>query len=208
MYSPRRFALLLFGASLVWEGSARAQPLREAELIALSRGETIRREHVTPFAHFVGGVTYTVVDAAESEIDSIFDNIDAYARVLPRTKHARFVGTETSGDRLVEISQGSTLLEVTYTVRIRRIVLAHGREVRFWLDPTRHHDIEDAWGFFRFEPFLSALGEKRVLLTYGILVDPGPGVVREWFEAPLRAAIFDVPQRIRRYVAQQRKSRY
>ena len=191
---------------------ARADALSEQESIRLARGETVIREHTWEpgrTARFVGGVTYTVVDAAPGEIGAMFDDVDAYRRVLPRTKRARFVSVEANGDRLVEIVQGTSLVEATYTLRVRQESRnGSRREVRFWLEPNRPHEIDDAWGFFRMEPFTGPSGEQRVLLTYAILVDIGPGLVRELFEERVRAALLSVPQLVRRYVAEGRHPGY
>jgi len=191
---------------------ARADALSEQESIRLARGETVIREHTWQpgrTARFVGGVTYTVVDAAPGEIGAMFDDVDAYRRVLPRTKRARFVSVETNGDRLVELVQGTSLVEATYTLRVRQESRTGSRrEVRFWLEPNRPHEIDDAWGFFRMEPFTGSSGEQRVLLTYAILVDIGPGLMRELFEERVRAALLSVPQLVRRYVAEGRHPGY
>jgi hypothetical protein len=61
------------------------------------------------------------------------------------------------------------------------------------MDPRRRHDIEDAWGFMRVEPF----GDGRTLVTYGILVDIGPSLLRDLFEERVRALALSVPDRIR-----------
>ncbi len=192
--------------------AARADALSEQESIRLTRGETVIREHTWEpgrSARFVGGVTYTVVDAAPAEIGAMFDDVDAYRRVLPRTKRARFVGVEANGDRLVELVQGTSLVEATYTLRVRQDSRAGARrEVRFWLEPNRPHEIDDAWGFFRMDPFTGPSGEQQVLLTYAILVDIGQGLVRELFEERVRAALLSVPQLVRRYVAEGRHPGY
>lgn len=193
------FAVVLSGASV-----SRADALTHDETSRLSRGDTVVREQTFERGErrYIGGVTYTIVDATSAELASMLDDIDAYRRVLPRTKHARFVGAEGS-DRLVELVQGNALVEAEYTIRVRRT----GNEIRFWLDPGYPHAIDDAWGFFRMQPFNGRSGEPRVLLTYGALVDVGPGIVRELFEERVRAALLSVPQRVRRYVAENRLAR-
>jgi hypothetical protein len=75
---------------------------------------------------------------------------------------------------------------------------AEHHTVRFWLDLTRPHGIDDAWGFFRYMP----LGAGRVLLTWGALVDVGAGIVRMFFEERLRSAVLSVPERVRGYMTQ------
>ena len=150
---------------------------------------------------WIGGITYTVMDASAAEVAAVIDNVESLRRVLPRTKRARVVGTASGGDQLLELVQGNALMEAEYTIRVRR----EPREARFWLDPTRPHGIDDAWGFFRYEPFIGPSGEERVLLTYGVLVDVGPGIVRDLFEERVRAALLSVPQLVRRQVAELRR---
>jgi hypothetical protein len=185
-------------------GPPRAAPpdsLTVDENVRLMHGETIARpQTLTPpgDGRYVGGVTYTVVEARANEVASMLDDVGAFKEILPRTKRAEFVGTD-GDDVLLELSQGNALFETSYTLRVRRDPGAH--EVRFWLDPSRPHGIRDAWGFFRYEPLAQVTpGVPRVLLTYGILVDLGPGLVRDLFEERLRAMMLSVPQRVRAYV--------
>jgi hypothetical protein len=187
---------------------ARADSLTPSEAARLARGETVIREHDPErgapgwSTHYIGGVTYTVVDTSAAEISSVLDDVASYRRVLPRTKRVKLVSIEPHGDRLVELVQGNALMEAEYTIRVRHFPAL--REVRFWLEPSRPHEIDDAFGYFRVEPFTAPSGEQRTLLTYAILVDVGPGIVRDLFEARVRTALLSVPQLVRRYVAEDR----
>jgi hypothetical protein len=189
---------------------AEAAPLARSEASRLARGETVvRSETLAQGAHrYVGGITYTVVDAKSADLDALFDDVASWRKVLPRTKRARLVPApevqvgEAAHDSFVEITQGTSLVSAEYTLRVRR----QGGELRFWLDPSLPHDIDDAWGFFRASPFTNEAGEPRLLLTYGILVDVGPGIVRDLFEEKVRAAMLSVPQLLRRHVAEQRRA--
>jgi len=183
--------------------AARADGLTPEESARLARRETVIREQTIERGEhrWIGGITYTVMDASAAEVAAVIDDVESLGRVLPRTKHAQVVGTARGGDQLVELVQGNALMEARYTIRVRR----DPREARFWLDPTRPHGIDDAWGFFRFEPFVGPSGEERVLLTYGVLVDVGPGIVRDFFEERVRAALLSVPQLVRRQVAELRR---
>ena len=181
-------------------GSARADGLTTNEQARLDRHETVTREQTVDRGdkHYVGGITYTIVDAPPSEVAALVDDSDQLQHILPRTKSASYVGA-VDGDRLLQVTQGNSLLEATYTLRVRR----DAGESRFWLDSTRPHGIDDAWGFFRWQAVTSASGETRTLLTYGILVDVGAsfGLVGNLFEDRLRAALLSVPQRVQRQVA-------
>jgi hypothetical protein len=183
--------------------AARAQstePLSAPEAARLGHGETIERTQDVDRdrKHYVGGVTYTIVEATPSELETIFYDVSAYQTILPHTLSARLFA-RIDDDLFVEVRQGNALVQGSYTIRLRRS--ADHREVRFWLDRERPHDIEDAWGFFRIEPLASLTpGVPRTLVTYGILLDIGPGIVRALFESKIRDAMLSVPQRLRSYV--------
>jgi hypothetical protein len=202
------FASFAFGLTLTpaFEQTARADTLSVSESTRLAHGETVIRENTWEpgySARYVGGVTYTMVDAGAAEMVAVFENVESYRRLLPRTKRVKLIGVEPNGDRLVEIATGTSLMEAEYTLRIRHYPAR--REVRFWLETSRPHEIDDAFGYFRFEPHIGPSGEPRVLLTYAILVDVGPGIVRDLFEDKVRTALMSVPQLVRRYVAEVRQ---
>ena len=213
---PLRLLLVALGAAGVVASAvggmraAAAEPLAPSEATRVARGETVvRPETLTEGERrYVGGVTYTVLPASTADLDALFEDVGAWAKVLPRTKRARLVASpsaqvgEAKGDRFVELTQGNALVSAVYTIRVRRT----GSEIRFWLAPECPHDIEDAWGSFRFEPFTDESGEPRVLVTYGILVDVGPGLVRELFEEKVRTAMLSVPQLLRRHVTATRRA--
>ena len=200
-FLPALLALGLF----VRAPAAHADKLTSIESEQLGRGETVVREHTWEpgySARYIGGVTYTIVDATASETNDILEDVASFRRVLPRTKRVKLVSIEPNGDRLVELVQGTALMEAEYTLRVRNYPAR--REVRFWLETSRPHEIDDAFGYFRVEPLIGSAGEQRALLTYAILVDIGPGIVRDLFEERVRAALLTVPQLVRRYVAEVR----
>lgn len=193
----------------------------------LFRGETVVFDQTLDRGghRYVGGTTYTIIDATKPELESLFVDMSAYRHLLPRTKQAQLIGVN-GGDFFVELRQGNSLIETSYTIRVRREALSRqesqaargeasaagtllandspdnqqGAIYRFWLDRTKPHGIEDAWGYFRLEPLADGPnGMPRVLLTYGILVDVGPGLVRDLFEEPLRRLALTVPQLVRKY---------
>lgn len=148
---------------------------------------------------YVGGVAYTVVNASVGELTSMLADPSAYRQVLPHARDARLMGTD-DGDQLVEITQGLAFVQAAYTLRMRTD--GDQRRVRFWVDRGKPHDVDDAWGFFRVETLADAAdGSPRVLLTYGILVDLGPGLIRDFFEARIQASLLTVPQLLREYAA-------
>lgn len=156
----------------------------------LVHGETIIRDEAWESSgrRYVGGVAYALVDAPADEVADLVASTDVWRQILPRVRSARRVGVAGS-DALVELTQGTALLHATYTLRVRR----EGGEIRFWMDPHRPHDIEDAWGFVRAQPRAGG----RALVTYGILIDMGPGILRDLFEDRVRVAALTVLDRLR-----------
>jgi hypothetical protein len=68
-----------------------------------------------------------------------------------------------------------------------------GHTVRFWLDPSRPHSIDDVWGFFRATRFDS----EHALVAVGAAVDLGSGLIRMLFESRIQRSILRMPRRIR-----------
>ena len=189
-----------FLGALLCAPRARADGLSADEQARLATGETVVREQTVDDdeRRLVGGVTYTVVEATPEELQATFDDVDAYKQLLPKTRYARRVsgpGTDT----FIEVSQGNNVVSASYVLEVRKY--PRERTVRFWLAPSFPHAIDDAWGFFRAEPLPPASdGTPRTLLTYGVLVDVGPGIVRAFYEEKLRTAMLAVPQLVRQYV--------
>jgi hypothetical protein len=177
-------------------GAARADGLSSQEVDRLDHGETVVRAQTLDRAdrRYVGGVTYTIVDDSAADLASLLGDVRVWQRILPRTRSAKIVSPVNAVGRseLVELTNGTSVVQATYTMQLQR----DGRVVRFWLDPARRHDIEDAWGFVRADP----MTRGRTLVTYGVLIDLGPGIVRDLFEDGVRKLALSVPDRLRSFV--------
>lgn len=171
------------------------------ELGRLLAGEVIVQEDTVENQdrRYVGGVAKVVIAAPVADVAAALDDVGAYGSFLPRTRSVRWIGlSRKSGDAVVQLEQGTAMAHGHYTVRIRkeRIGQEGTGTVRFWLDPSFSHDIADARGFFRVEPMRG----NKTLLTYMILVDLGPGILRRFFEERVRRAALSTPLLVRGYV--------
>lgn len=180
--------------------------LTPQESIELAHGQTVERPQLVEHGgeRLVGGVTYTIVNATPAELESVLDAVPSYESILPYTKSATLLA-RIDDDAIVALRQGNALVDAGYALRIRKD--ARAGEVRFWLDRARPHDIADAWGFFRVTPLPDIAGVPRSLVTYGILVDIGPGLIRTLFESKIRNVVLTVPQRLRGYLAKRTETR-
>jgi hypothetical protein len=177
--------------------SVRADGLSSAEISRLLQGETVVRSQslARGAQRYVGGLAYAIVDAPVDDLAPLLDDVNAWKRILPKTRSARRIGA-IDGDALVAMTHGTAFVEASYTMRVRR----EDHAVRFWMDRQRSHDIEDAWGFLRAEP----TGDGRTLITYGVLIDMGPGIFRDLFENSVRRLALSVPDRVRGFVRERK----
>jgi len=184
------FAAAVSAAALGVSSGARADGLTSDESTRLVRGDVVTRTQQLDRGprHYVGGVSYAIVDATPAELAALVDDVSTWRRILPRTREARRIGTD-GGDVLAEITHGSLFVSVGYTMRLHR----EGNEVRFWLDRTRPHDIDDAWGYIRSQP----MADGRTLVTWAILVDMGNGMLRDMFESKVQQMALTVPERVK-----------
>jgi hypothetical protein len=211
------FASMCLLALASGEGVARANPTAEAggeradrprgetdnaPQTRLARGETLRYPQEADLAggHYVGGVSYTVVDGPTAAITALCEDASAWRTFLPHVTGVRVVERRSDEDLLVEITQGNALVDATYTLHVR-LDLALG-EARFWMVRGRPHDIADAWGYFRFTPLdvATRTTPARTLVTVGVLVDVGEGWMRSLVEPKVQTAVLGVSDRVRDYV--------
>lgn len=142
--------------------------------------------------HYVGGVSYQIVDARPEVVLAALSDIANWPDALPRTKSARLVSSEHGLSR-VELVQGGALVDARYTVVLER---ADNDTIRFWMDPTAAHDIRDVWGFFR----VKAMPGGRSLITVGAALDLGDGLARMLFEDKIAHMMLRAPRHIRAFV--------
>jgi hypothetical protein len=141
---------------------------------------------------YVGGVSYQVVAARPELVLAALSDVKNWPDALPRTKSARLLDA-TGGLPRVELVQGGSFVDARYTVLIER---TETDTLRFWLDPTRPHDIRDVWGFFRVQP----LPGGRSLVTVGAALDLGDGIARMLFEDKIESLVLGAPLKIREFV--------
>src|SRR5450432_3765747 len=162
---------------------------------ALLGGDVVSRPMYfdTDAGSYVGGISYSIVHAPAATVLVALSSVEALPQALPRTKSARLIDVRGAEAR-VELVQGRGALEASHTMRIERVP---GRsELRFWLDPTRPHDIEDVFGFFRVEPF----GEGQSLVTVAAALNLGSGVASLFFSDEIERTVLSAPRQIRDYV--------
>jgi hypothetical protein len=117
----RFLASTVLASVLLAGGSARADSLSSAEVDKLLRGDSVARtqELHRGIRRYVGGVAYKILDAAPEDLASLLDDVGDWGRFLPKTRDAHRVGA-VGNDPLVQITHGSALVQVGYTLRVHR----------------------------------------------------------------------------------------
>jgi carbon monoxide dehydrogenase subunit G len=151
-------------------------------------------------ANLVGGTSWIVVDADWQTVWRALTDFGAYTRIFPKTDSSRLV-SRTGQVRVISMSQGNALIRVNYS--LRAVLDPDQHEISFRVDRHRPHALRDGWGFFNLEP-----QGNRTLVSYGIVVDPGSGIVRNLFSGSLREQLLSVPKRLKRWIEGEGAHRY
>jgi hypothetical protein len=144
---------------------------------------------------YVGGIGYALVRAEPRQVFEVLNEVSTLSQVLPGSRSTRIL--DRSGNRVrVKLEQGNSVVSTAFTVFFELEppdAPFDPRVVRFWLDPSQPHSVDDVWGFFR----ATRYDDQRSLVSVGALVDLGPGVIRMLFEQRIQRSILRMPNRIR-----------
>jgi hypothetical protein len=187
----RAIAALVASAGALHAGRARGEPLTRAERDLLAGGRCVRRPVDADLEQgtYIGGVSYCVAEAPASFVLAMLADVSVYKEILALTLEARPVGKK-GADTLVYFKHGGELGTAGYTMRVQP---ADSKGViRFWMDPSYEHEIEDVWGFVRAEP----RDASTCLVTYAILCDLGT-ITRLLFGERIRDFALDTPEHVK-----------
>jgi hypothetical protein len=159
-----------------------------AERAALLAGELVRRDqsHLEAGRMLYGGASWQRIEAPPERVWERVVELRALTELIPSVDEARLVG-EDDASRLVWLHHSYGIAETAYHVRMR---LDHERHIlSFELDPTRPHDIDAGRGHLELTPYRGG-----TIVAWGMLVDPGRGLVMDLF-GPMLAEWLLLPPR-------------
>jgi hypothetical protein len=158
-----------------------------------------------PQGSYFGGLAYQRVDATVDEVMTVASDPGSYTSILYATQEARVVSSR-GRDVRVYLRQGEGRLSASYVVLVRR----EARNlIRFWLDPSEPHDLDDAWGFLRAEqwskpPWIGGM-ERPVprsviasgsVITWGVLLRIDAAPLKLHFSEGIRRYAMETPRLI------------
>jgi hypothetical protein len=149
-----------------------------------------------PQGSYFGGLVYQKVPCTVDELMTVAGDPGSYASILSHTLEARVL-SRSGRDVQVYLRQGEGAISVSYVMLVRRET---SNLIRFWLDPSQPHDLDDAWGFLRVEPWskppwlqmVEAPGPRSVI-TWGLLLRIDERPLKLQFSEGIRRYAMETP---------------
>ena len=198
--SPSRFALFclfatwLHGAPAFAENVAR-KPFTSDERARLLAGELVTRPVTEQrFAlRLIGGSSWQIIDAPPDSVFRALRDTRNYPRMLPAVSGAELV-SEHADLRRVRIDHKKGPIGISYRLALR--VDPRRRDVGFKLNDAMNSGARAAWGFLT----VHAHGKGQTLLAYGVMADPGDGLIVGLARGVIQEWLLRVPEQIRKFV--------
>jgi carbon monoxide dehydrogenase subunit G len=164
--------------------------LRAGKLVVRSEQRVLRG------ARLIGGMSWQVIDAPPERVFRTLSDVAAYPHILPAVEEARLV--EANGPNL-SLFIRHRLGFVSASYRVRAVVDASHRTLRFRMDREYPSSIRDAWG----EVHVSPYGKHQSVASLAILADLGEGVLLGLVRSNVHEWMLRVPQQLKRHVEKQ-----
>jgi hypothetical protein len=151
----------------------------------------------------IGGTSWKVLDTTPEITWRALCDSPQYRRMFPSTEESQIVA-HSPGERVVRFRHNYGPVSALYHLRMR---FDHEhRDIAFRLDRERPSDLRAAWGFLSARPY----GETgdRTLVSWGIMVDLGGGLLGGIFRGSAHEQVLRVPQTVGEYLDGAGRGRY
>ncbi len=204
LHRPRIAALWALAGVTCLATVALAQAgLTASEQARLDRGELVARrsEQTRGQMHLMGGQAWQVVDLPPEVVWRAIRDVRSYDHLLPGVDNLRVISRDNAG-ATIRLHHRRGIVRATYYLKLQ---FSNGQKiVLFRLDDQHESDLEAGWGFFRVQPYQGG----RTLLSYGVQLDLGRGLIVGALRPVLHSWLLRVPQTAKRYIEGSGRSRY
>ena len=178
-------------------------PLTASERDRLERGAFVERPTVQRRGrlHLVGGSSFQVIRRPPEEVWRALSDLGGLGNLLPNVAGTSVVAREGSAST-VRIRHREGPINAAYHLRLRH---SRNNTVVFQLDPRRKNDIHAGWGFVRIRPWND---DSATLVSYSVLVDVGPGLLKTALTPTFKEWILRVPLTMKWYLEGRGRARY
>jgi len=172
------------------------QLLRAGKLVARAKSEA--RGNL----RLIGGTSWQLIDAPPESVFRALLDTSRYYRMMPAVTGSTLLA-EQPGYRKVRLEHKKGPLMVSYNLGTH--VYPERKDITFLLEEAPSGLPRAAWGFFSVRPF----GAKQTLLAYGVMADPGDGLVLSLVRSAVQEWMLAVPRQVKWYVeSREGRSRY
>lgn len=187
-------ACLLAAITSFAQGTA-SQPFSADERARLVKGQLVTRPITERRAglRLIGGSSWQLIDATPAAVFRVLHETRFYPRLLPAVSDAKLVSME-GNLRRVRIEHKKGPLGVAYRLALQFDPAR--RDITFKLNDRLDSGMRAAWGFLTVHPY----GPTQSLLAYGVMADPGDGLLVSMVRGTIHEWLMKVPWQVKRFV--------
>ena len=174
---------------------AQAKPFSTEERAQLAKGELVTRpvQERRGSLRLIGGSSWQVIDATPAAVWRAMLDTKNYPHMLPGVSGATLV-SEQQDLRRVRISHKLGPLGASYRLAFK--LDPERRDISFKLNDRLDSGMRAAWGFITVHPH----GARRALVSYGVMADPGEGLIVGLARRLIHTWLLRVPRTLMRFV--------
>lgn len=179
-------------------------PFTQEEQDKLRAGELVTRASTEARGklRLMGGTSWQLIDASPDSVFRALLDTAQYFRILPAVTGS-IVLDEQPGYRRVRLEHKKGPLGISYNIGAR--VYEERKDITFLLEEAPLGLPRAAWGFFSVRPY----GEGKTLLSYGVMADPGEGLVLSLMRGLVHEWMLRVPRQVKYFVeSREGRARY
>ncbi|MET0283402.1 MAG: SRPBCC family protein [Polyangiales bacterium] len=190
--------ILLALLCLVMVDVARAEdlkrPFSDAEKKQLAAGQLVTRrvQEEKNGLRLIGGSSWQVIKAPPDTVFRALLDTPRYDRMLPTVSRAQLI-SQAPTLRRVKLEHKKGPLGISY--RMALIIDPARRDISFKLNDALQSGIRAAWGYLT----VAAYGDKT-LLSYGVMADPGDGLIVGLVRSVIQDWLLRVPEQTRKHI--------
>ncbi len=187
---------VLLVTALAFAEAGPKDPLSNLELTKLAAGQLVTRptREERGDMRLLGGASFQVISRPADEVWRALLDTQRYQKMIPTVSKAKTVVSQPDY-RVVRFEHRAGPIGMAYDLNLR--INADSHDVTFALDDTgAKHGPRAAWGFISLRPYSAG----RTLLSYGVMADPGDGVLTAMLRGSVHEWMLRVPEQMKRFI--------
>lgn len=178
-----------------WGQDVARKPFSQDEKARLTAGKLVVRptKELRSGLRLIGGASWQIIKAPPDAVFRALLDTKYYNRSLPTVSAATLV-SEQPTLRRVKLEHKKGPVGIAY--RLALSIDSQRRDITFKLNDRLDSGLRAAWGFMSAHPY----GQNQTLLSYGVMADPGDGLLVGLVRGVIHDWILRVPAHVKRHV--------